>query len=201
MESVLAVDTSEVQKYLKDKKYSLLTENKDDILQTIYNNYKFLIREEVEDDLNYRQIIPYCLLNFGEKYILFERLKKQSEMRLHLKFSLGAGGHINEQDNASQPFKIIENCIQRELDEEIIVNYNISENITYIGALNDEMSEVSKSHLGLLFEIKLKDSYFQVRETNKMTAQWLTVTDIYSKYDTLENWSKITLDQYINIVQ
>lgn len=200
METVLAVDTSKVQKYLKSKKYSLLVENKDDILQTIYSNYKFLTRNKIEDDLNYRQIIPYCLLNFGEKYILFERLKKQSETRLHLKFSLGAGGHINEQDDASQPYRIIENCIQRELDEEILVNYNISNDITYIGAINDEMSEVSKSHLGLLFEIKLKDSCFQVKETNKMTAQWLSVEDICLKYDALENWSKITLNQYINIV-
>lgn len=200
METILAVDTAKVQQYLDDKKYSLLSDCKDDILKIIYNNYKFLNRDEIEEDLHYRQITPYCLLNFGEQYVLFERLKRQSETRLHLKLSLGAGGHINSQDVDVEPSKIIENCIKRELGEEILVNYDISKDITYIGAINDELSEVSRSHLGLLFEIKLKNSSIRVKETNKMTARWSTIPDILSRYDLLENWSKITYDQYINAI-
>ena len=201
MDTVLVLDTSKVQNYLVNKDFSLLVDHKNEILQSIYDNHKFLIRDEIEEDINYRQIIPYCLLKYGGRYVLFERLKKQSEVRLHSKLSLGAGGHINNQDDANEPSKIIENCIKRELDEEILVNYDMTKDITYVGVINDALSEVSMSHLGLLFEINLRDDNFQVREKNKMVAQWVTAEDIKSKYELLENWSKITFDQHINITE
>lgn len=197
MEMVLTVDTSCIQDRLVGKDFSLIVENKQGLLQTIYSNYNFLKRDQIENDIRYRQIIPYCLLRFDDKFILFDRLKKQSERRLHSKLSIGAGGHINCKDIDPSPSRIIEKCILRELNEEIHVSFDISKGARYIGALNDELSDVSKSHLGLLYEIQLLNPAFLVKETKKMTAHWATIRDIASNYERLENWSKIAFDQYI----
>ena len=70
----------------------------------------------METDPAYKQIIPYLVFTYENKYFLMQRQKKASETRLQSKYSLGIGGHIREED--------MENCTlvdwaKREFEEEI----------------------------------------------------------------------------------
>ncbi|MBU0515732.1 MAG: hypothetical protein KJ621_13265, partial [Proteobacteria bacterium] len=59
---------------------------------------RWLPRAEVENDPNFKQIIPYLVLSFGGLVFRYRRGKRGAERRLHAKFSLGLGGHVNPGD-------------------------------------------------------------------------------------------------------
>ena len=82
---------------------------------------KFLPRSQVEQDETHKQIIPYICIRHGDSFVLLQRTKKQSEARLHNKFSLGIGGHINEQEVAGGAQDLVQAGLLRELNEEITV--------------------------------------------------------------------------------
>jgi len=175
----MAVKASELGDIFKDKKYNLITG------LSISARHIFMPRNEIEDNPKYRQIIPYCIIRHGDNYMMFERLKKQSETRLHSKLSLGAGGHINEEDGT------VIKGLHRELNEEISIKYSEPK---FIGIINDESLEVSKCHLGLLFEVIAEDAAFSVNEKDKMTAMWVNKSELGNYRDRFESWSLIVLE-------
>src|ERR1700722_10789281 len=78
--------TLEVEKYL-----SVLTSA---------SHLVYLNRSEAELDKRYKQLIPYVLLVCGDKILRYRRGKDGQETRLHGLCSVGAGGHIWEEDPA-----------------------------------------------------------------------------------------------------
>ena len=76
----------------------LKTENLDYYLNLIKNNFQFRLRNEVENDSSWQQIIPYIVFNFQDKYFLYHYLKLAGEKRLKNDYLLGIGGHINPID-------------------------------------------------------------------------------------------------------
>lgn len=73
------------------------------LVRRIYQSGKFLKRSRVENNPALKQIIPYALICFNpdrnrsqkSQYLLLRRKGTQTEKRLHHKYSLGVGGHIN----------------------------------------------------------------------------------------------------------
>ncbi len=61
----------------------------------ILDNHTFRAREEAETNTKFKQVIPYVMVRHGDHYLLTQRTSKQQETRLHGKFSIGIGGHIN----------------------------------------------------------------------------------------------------------
>ena len=164
--------------------------NKKQLLDIIVENHEYLIREEAERNDEYYQIIPYIVLKDADRFFATRRTKNQSESRLHNMYSIGIGGHINENDQFGR--NIILYSLERELNEEI----NISHFSTplFIGVINDHSVSVSNYHLGLVFLIECQSEFVSVKERDKMTGQWLTLGDARDYYDEMESWSKILLD-------
>lgn len=197
MEKVLAVQTKVLKDYIKSKPYNLIRDDSKEIFHLIEENYVFLPREDLETDINYRQVIPYCIIHYNDQYLLFKRLKGQSESRLHAMLSLGAGGHINLGDLNNSFDQIIYNGLQRELNEEISIEYDLDRDLSYIGVINDESCAVSQSHIGFLFELTLQSSQYEIVEVNKMSACWETRNRLIEKRSGFEDWTKIVFDQHI----
>jgi len=63
------------------------------------NNF-FFPRPEAENNLAYKQIIPYALMAFENRVAYYVRGKKAGEQRLVAKGSIGIGGHMNEGDES-----------------------------------------------------------------------------------------------------
>lgn len=63
---------------------------------------EFRPRSSVEEDPNFKQLIPYAILQAivgGQKQLFqYTRGKGQGEKRLHAKRSIGIGGHISRED-------------------------------------------------------------------------------------------------------
>src|SRR2546428_6911151 len=58
----------------------------------------FKPRAGVEEDPSFKQIIPYLLVRHRGRLFLVQRSTEGGETRLHGKYSIGVGGHINRGD-------------------------------------------------------------------------------------------------------
>ncbi len=162
------------------------------------NHYSFIKqslrgmdRPLAETDPSFKQIIPYLYIQHGDEFLLYVRTKKQTETRLHEKMSLGIGGHINPIDEVSKE-DIINEALKRELTEEIDIP--IINAPSFMGFINDDLSEVGSVHLGLVFCAQAVSKSFNVIEKDKMRCEWVSKEFISTNYDKLESWSQILFD-------
>jgi predicted NUDIX family phosphoesterase len=193
-EDVLVIENSLLQSHIPEKTACLLRDTSEDIVHKIIENQVFMARSEAEYNFNHKQIIPYVAVRNGTDYLLLKRTKKQTEKRLHDKYSLGIGGHINPVVRDSEE-NIILQGLHRELNEEI--HLHEPGELHFIGVIHDESSSVSRVHLGLLYVLDVLSSGFEVLEDDKMTAAWMPGEKLSEFYPYFETWSQIVYDYYI----
>lgn len=157
----------------------------------------FVPRRIAEDNPNWKQIIPYTILyqdtSEGMKVCTYKRTKHGGESRLHEKYSIGIGGHINKQDVINGVLKI-ENCISRELAEEVILISGKRSTYTEVknAILYDPSNDVGKVHFGLITIICTQSISVHKNEASISRIQWMNQDELAS-LDNLENWSQIAL--------
>jgi len=206
-ELVFAFPTDEFWKLMTYKKKGLIKQNSE-VLKRIVQNGLFLRRSELEEDPSFKQIIPYAIISNKEpersgarqsqSFYLFKRTSKQTEKRLHNKFSLGVGGHINPNDSMESKEQYLIDELKRELYEEVrLLNGCLIEDIEFIGFINDDTISVGSVHIGLLYNIHVSNKEVYINETDKMTADWIDKSNLIDFYESMETWTKITFDFYI----
>lgn len=188
-EEVLVVPRKELEKYIGFRTTDLIRDDTDAILDIILDEGLFLDRKIAESSPRYKQIIPYVLIRHGEAYYLLQRTEKQTEARLHHKLSIGIGGHINP----DAP-DLIEG-LQKELEEEVDVEGDYD--LTFVGILNDDSTDVGRVHLGAVYVLDTHTGSVEVRETDKMTGRWATRAELAAQREAMETWSQIVLDHFI----
>jgi predicted NUDIX family phosphoesterase len=193
-EQVLVVRRELAESFLQGRE-GLVTDNLEVIFEQILKDHLFVPRRDAEYDFDLKQVIPYVIIRCRDNLLLLRRTSKQTEKRLHNKYSLGIGGHINPSlpDNRDQ--NIIIKGLYRELNEEILLGD--AGTLTFKGVINDESSSVSKVHLGLLYVLEVESDEYAIREADKMTGQWMDERGIIAVYDLMETWSQIVFDLHI----
>lgn len=184
MEKVLVVPSNLVGSFLGSR--SFITDKIPEFIQMIIDNHIYVDRDYAEYAKEYKQIIPYAILRNGNKVFLTQRLKKQTEKRLHGMYSFGLGGHINPSEEEKE--NVILAGMQRELSEEVGLS-DISK-CQCVGIINDCSTEVSNYHIGLAYVIPTFTN-IQVVENQKMTGSWADTKEVSSSFENLESWSKI----------
>jgi predicted NUDIX family phosphoesterase len=209
-ELVFALPTDELWHLITYKEKGLIKGNSE-VLKTILQNGLFLRRGELEEDPSFKQIIPYAIISNKEadppagwgvrqsqSFYLFRRTSEQTEKRLHNKFSLGVGGHMNPDDSVGSKEQYLINELKRELYEEVrLLNGCLIEEIEFIGFINDDTIPVGRVHIGLLYNIHVSNKEVYINETGKMTADWIDKSNLAEFYEGMETWTKITFDCYI----
>ena len=195
-EEVLVLQNILLESYIQGRSGCLIKDNTDQLYGKILENHGFMLRNEAEYNFEHKQIIPYVVVHHKDKYLLLQRTSNQSEKRLHNKYSLGIGGHINPVSSMKYE-NIIIDSMYRELNEEVQVNDHGT--LNFAGIINDDSNSVSKVHLGLLYILEVLSPEFEVLEKDKMTAEWVSEDDLKEYYDRFETWSQIVFDEYINI--
>ena len=193
-EDVLVVNNSYLSPYLNNSGSSFIADSNEHIFDLILEKHIFMSRDLAEYDFEHKQVIPYLIIRKGDSFLLLQRKSKQTEKRLHNKFSLGIGGHINP-DSSEHGNNLIIGGLYKELHEEVSINSPST--LTFIGTINDESNSVSKVHLGLLYELDVLSDTYEVLEKDKMSAQWENRKNLIHYYDRLETWSQIVYDNYI----
>ncbi|MBC8414523.1 MAG: NUDIX domain-containing protein [Nitrospira sp.] len=193
-EKVLVIPASLLKNGHTVRDGGLTNDGTDAIIKEMLQGCSFMPREEAEHDFECKQIIPYVTVKRGEEFLLLQRTSRQSEKRLHNKYSLGIGGHINpiDQDGGED---IIMQSLMRELQEEVWLA--TPGDLRFIGVINDESNSVSRVHLGLAYVLEVHTPEFKVLEDDKMTARWVSMEELTGYYDSFETWTQIVYDDYI----
>lgn len=161
-------------------------------MHVIQTECLFLPRPEMEANPAYKQIIPYLVFRYQNKYFLMQRASKASESRLRSKFSLGIGGHIRQEDmQGSSIFK----WARREFAEE--VNYSGNLDVQMLGILNDDSNEVGKVHVGLVMLLTGDSDQISVNEELK-SGELLTLAECELFQDQMESWTRLVFDYLKN---
>ena len=157
----------------------------------IVNSHIFMERGISETDYDYKQIIPYTVVKYKNKYLLLKRLSKQGEKRLHGMLSIGVGGHINENERQGGETMLINGAL-RELNEEVRVSF--TKDPVFMGFLNDNEADVGRVHLGLVYLLAAEDGVFKINEKDKMEGGWAAAGELAEKLPAMEGWSRILIE-------
>ena len=174
-----------------------------EFLDSKWNQYGSVQRRgDMEEDKNYKQVIPSMIIKQGDKYFTYTRLEGGGESRLHGKSSLTVGGHANHVEDYWNFEHLMAVNAKRELEEEVYVldengkeiedHLRLTKNMSIKGLIYNEKTDVDAVHIGLLTMIEIP-SYWdvKVKETDVLEGKFRTVEEI--KELDLENWTASAL--------
>ncbi len=197
-ETVFAIPTDNLWQLITYKRTGLIAGDST-VLNRIVQNGIFGKRSELEKDPSFKQVIPYAIISNKGSLYLFRRTSGQTEKRLHNKLHLGVGGHMKPGRSKDQGEMYLVNELKRELFEEVILMDDcLIEDIEFIGFINDDSIPVGRVHIGLLYFIHVSKRNIVINETDKMTAEWINISDLVKKYEKMETWSRIAFDHYMD---
>ena len=156
----------------------------------------FKLREKVETDPSYKQLIPYVIMSYGGKFLNYVRGKRAGETRLVGNRSIGIGGHINPVDDGGIPLfanmqDIYRTAVEREVSEEVEVATEHSDRI--VALLNDDSNEVGQVHLGIVHFWTLDSEKVSKREQMITQMSFASSEELEKDRDNLETWSSLCL--------
>ncbi len=141
----------------------------------------FRPRPEAETDPSWKQIIPYLVLRDGERIFLMRRTRAGGDERLHERYTIGIGGHLNPGD--ADPL----GGLRREWAEEIEADFEPI--FEPLGVLNDDDNNVGTVHLGLVYSADAHGRPVAIRERHKLGGAFATFADVNAVVTRLETWS------------
>lgn len=152
---------------------------------------EWIERPLAEKDFNYKQIIPYVVINNSDGKIACYR-RHGSEKRLTELYSCGFGGHIEECDKGENVMQTIKKGMLRELSEEISNFDEEKMSINYKGFIHEKESEVGLVHIGVVFEVKCEVDFLPQESEETKGLEWKTQEELRELKTEL--WSKLALE-------
>lgn len=153
----------------------------------------FTDRGPAETDETKLQIIPYVVLTDPEhkQVLLATRTKQGNEKRLHLKKSLGIGGHLNEEDICDGSFK---QGIHREICEETGITPDEIQALRPAFHILDDGNPVGRVHIGACF-VGIVDAGVLysacLHQDQELVRQLVSPAEVISDHqEHLEGWSQ-----------
>lgn len=162
------------------------TDGAESILATIAAAGRFEPRPAMESDPSFKQVIPYLVLRDGPDWFLMQRTRAGGDSRLHERWSIGVGGHLNPGDAD------LAGGLAREWREELVAAFE--PDYRFVGLLNDDTTDVGRVHLGVVFVADAQGRPVVVRETDKLVGGFAPAATVRSVHDRLETWSRIVFD-------
>ena len=154
---------------------------------------RFIVRADAEEDISFKQIIPYVVFRCDDQVFCYRRGKGQGESRLLGKRSIGVGGHVDEADaDGSATLEAYEKALRRELDEEVRVG---SEGVlSRYGLINDDETPVGRVHLGVVHVYDLDAADVSPLEAGLAEASFVPLASLQTSIEDLETWSRICVE-------
>lgn len=146
----------------------------------------FRSRAEMERDRSWKQVIPYLVLRDGPRYFLMRRTRAGGDERLHDRWSIGVGGHLNPGDGD------LAGGLRREWAEEIRSEFEPE--FRLVGLLNDDTTEVGSVHVGAVYVADAAGRAVSIRETDKLSGAFASRAEVAAVRDRLETWSALVFD-------
>ena len=186
----MVVPRPDLEPHIGAHRFDLIRGETSAILDLIERRHSFMPRSQAEVSPEFKQIIPYVAIRNGDDYFLLQRTSRQTESRLHHKYSLGIGGHINPDTPT------LLGGLQKELHEEVALE--CAYDLQFIGVLNDDTTDVGRVHLGLVYVLEAAARRVTILETEKMSGSWRPRSELGALRETMESWSQIVYDRYVS---
>ncbi|MGA3058876.1 MAG: hypothetical protein ABSD92_00750 [Candidatus Bathyarchaeia archaeon] len=166
-------------------------------------------RSIAERDTMYKQLVAYVVIKLGKKYLTYKRTEKGNEERLWTKYSIGVGGHVNEEDSQRFLFDsgFFDRAVRREIDEEVIFEKGFKLSAPRLSLfINDDLDDVGKVHFGLIWVAEIEQDINALPESNmelKKVAkgkkglcdlEFCDVDSLKAGKSSFERWSQIIID-------
>ena len=136
----------------------------DDLLASILREGRYEPRPAVESDPHWKQVIPYLVLRDGDRWFLMRRTRAGADARLHERWSIGVGGHLNPGD------------------------------LDLAGGLDDDETDVGAVHFGVVYEADAAGRAVAVRELDKLSGAFADEEEVAAVRDRLESWSELVFE-------
>lgn len=162
------------------------TEGLDEFESVVGREGRFRPRAEMEVDRTWKQVIPYLVLRDGERYFLMRRTKAGADARLHDRWSIGVGGHLNPGDGG------LAGGLRREWREELEAGFEPE--FRLVGLLNDDSTEVGSVHIGAVYVADAGALPVAIRETDKLTGRFAEPWEVAAVADRMETWSALVFE-------
>lgn len=146
-------------------------------------------RQAMEADPGFKQIIPYLILRDGPRFFLMRRTRAGGDARLHDRYSIGVGGHLNPGDGG------LLGGLRREWSEELVADF-VPE-FRLIALLNDDTTDVGRVHLGAVYLADADGRAVTIRETDKLSGGFADAGEVAAVAGNLESWSRLVFESLI----
>lgn len=166
--------------------YGLRTAGVGAFLEVVVDQARYELRDEMERDPSFKQIIPYLVLRDGQRYFLMRRTRAGGDARLHDRWSIGVGGHLNPGDAG------LAGGLRREWHEELIADFEPT--FVPYALLNDDTTDVGAVHLGVVVLADAGGRPVAIRETDKLSGAFAHPDEVAAGAEHLETWSRIVFD-------
>ena len=166
--------------------YGIRTDKLDAFVEALERDGRYEPRPQMEVDPSFKQVIPYLILRDGERYFLMRRTRAGMDARLHDRYSIGVGGHLNPGDGG------VVGGLLREWREELVADFEPA--FRLVGLLNDDTTEVGAVHLGAVYVAEADGRPVTIRETDKLTGSFAEPHEVAAVADQLETWSRLCFE-------
>jgi len=159
-----------------------------------------------ERDCSRKQIIPYIIVrNEHGQVLTYRRKNGVGDPRLQEKYSIGVGGHIEEDDVEFSLEETILKCTLREVREELGIpdgmkDSEISDLLCIEGYVNDDSNEVGRMHFGIVILFNITNEIAELINIPAEEALELAgfkgtkeLEDLLQDGANFEDWSKIII--------
>jgi predicted NUDIX family phosphoesterase len=169
--------------------YGLRTDGLEAFVAALERDGRYEPRDRMEQDPNFKQVIPYLVLRDGERYFLMQRTAAGGDARLHGRYSIGVGGHLNPGDGG------LLGGLRREWNEELVADF-VPE-FRLVALLNDDTTEVGTVHLGAVYVADADGRAVEIRETDKLSGTFVEAREVEAVADRLETWSRLVFESFV----
>jgi predicted NUDIX family phosphoesterase len=156
------------------------------VLATVERAGRFMPRGQAEEDPGHKQVIPYLVLRDGDRWFLMRRTRAGGDARLHDRWSIGVGGHLNPGDGD------VLGGLRREWAEELVADFEPA--FSPVGVLNDDTTPVGAVHIGIVYLADAAGRPVAIRETEKLSGGFVGTSNVAAVRDAMETWSRLVFD-------
>jgi predicted NUDIX family phosphoesterase len=166
--------------------YGLRTDGLAAFVATLEGAGRYEPRDAMERDPSFKQVIPYLVLRDGPRWFLMRRTAAGGDERLHHRYSIGVGGHLNPGDGG------LLGGLRREWAEELEADF-VPE-FRLVALLNDDTTDVGAVHLGAVYVADADGRVVRIRETDKLSGSFVDEAAVHGVVESMETWSRLTFE-------
>lgn len=184
---ILVVMEKTIRRWIQDEN-GFFEDPSGTLLAELFDQGAYMPRDAAEVDPNWKQLIPYVVINTPDGILLYQRTKKAGEQRLHGSYSIGFGGHIDE------PEDLLSGLHREVFNEELVwpetglgPNRGDLNQIGFI-YINEGVHAV---HLGVVFVLTIPNQIDLTTKDEGIILQGFTkLSNLALHFPKLEKWSQ-----------